>query len=374
MSNNKLEDIIEDDTEETNYGEDSIEFWEDIQKEVITQPIDYNLKSLVDLIKSETINLDPFYQRRFRWDISRQSKLIESFLMNVPIPPIFLNEDDYGTYSIIDGKQRLHAIYSYLTNVFSLEGLEVFQALNGKHFEELDSRLQNILNTRSNLRAIIILRQSDPTTQFEVFKRLNTGGVHLNDQEIRNCALNGNFNELLIRLSENEVFAKLIGTYDNSSSPMYQQMKDVEWVLRFFTFRKNPEYYSGKISRRMDEYMSRYKKITKVELKIFQTEFLDTITTVKNIFGDKAFKRWKPENETFPNRLLVALYEVQMLICYKYLEFKDKLISFKDDIMIEFKELFSDDIFQDSISKFIHDENRFKKRMNFLDKIFKKYI
>ncbi len=374
MSKSSLEDIIEDDTEEADDGEDSIEFWEDIQKEVITQPIDYNLKSLVDLIKNETINLEPFYQRRYRWDITRQSKLIESFLMNVPIPPIFLNEDDYGTYSIIDGKQRLYSIYSYLTNDFSLNGLKVFKALNGKIFKELDSRLQNILNTRSNLRAIIILRQSDPTTQFEVFKRLNTGGVHLNDQEIRNCALNGNFNELLIRLSENEIFAKLIGTHDNSSSPMYQQMKDVEWVLRFFTFRKNPENYTGKISRRMDEFMSRHKKITNVELKNFQTEFLDTIIMVKDIFGNNAFKRWKPDNETFPNRLLVALYEAEMLICYKYLEFKDKLTLSRDEIMKEFKELFSDDIFQDSISKFIHDENRFKKRMNFLEKIFKKYI
>ena len=212
MSKNSIEDDIEDEQDKTDYGKDSLEFWEGIQKEVITQPIDYNLKSLVDLIKNETINLNPFYQRRYRWNVERQSKLIESFLMNVPIPPIFLNEDEYGKYSVIDGKQRLNAIHSFLAGKLCLTGLKVFQNLNGKYFNALDLRLQSILHTRANIRIIIILRQSDPTIKFEVFKRLNTGGVQLNDQEIRNCTLNGSFNDLIIRLSENKIFSKMVRT------------------------------------------------------------------------------------------------------------------------------------------------------------------
>jgi hypothetical protein len=86
---------------------DPTDFWEAKQRELVTSVVDYNLGTLAQLVQDGTIDVSPKYQRRFRWDNERQSKLIESFLMNVPVPPIFLNEDQYGQYSVIDGKQRL---------------------------------------------------------------------------------------------------------------------------------------------------------------------------------------------------------------------------------------------------------------------------
>ena len=103
-----------------------LHFWEEKQREVILSVVDYNLGSLADLIDGKTIDLSPKYQRRDRWNSKRQSKLIESFLMNVPVPPIFLNEDKYGKYSVIDGKQRLSAIHGFMRGRFRLEGLQIF--------------------------------------------------------------------------------------------------------------------------------------------------------------------------------------------------------------------------------------------------------
>jgi len=93
---------------------ESVGFWEKKQRELVTNTVDYNLSTLSTLIKDKVIDLDPEYQRRERWDAQRQSRLIESFLMNVPVPPVFLNEDEYGSYSVIDGKQRLTAIHEFL--------------------------------------------------------------------------------------------------------------------------------------------------------------------------------------------------------------------------------------------------------------------
>ena len=81
--------------------------WERAQRDLITTVLDYNLQTVASLVTDQRINLNPAYQRRDRWDVTRKSRLIESFLMNVPLPPVFLNEDDYGSYSIIDGKQRI---------------------------------------------------------------------------------------------------------------------------------------------------------------------------------------------------------------------------------------------------------------------------
>src|SRR5262249_30288433 len=151
---------------------DPVEFWEKKQRELVTSVVDYNLNTLSELLQSKAIDLSPRYQRRFRWDEARQSKLMESFLMNVPVPPIFLNEDKYGKYSVIDGKQRLSAILEFLRGRLKLTGLEVFHDINGKSYDDLPADLQSVIKLRPTLRAVIILRQSDADIKFEVFRRL----------------------------------------------------------------------------------------------------------------------------------------------------------------------------------------------------------
>lgn len=221
--------------------ESTLKFWEAKQRELVTSVVDYNLSTLSDLVTEKIIDLFPEYQRRFRWDVTRQSKLIESFLMNVPVPPIFLNEDKYGRYSVIDGKQRLTAITSFFRGRLVLRGLEIFSDINGLSFDDLPTGLRQVLRTRPTLRAIIILKQSDSRIKFEVFERLNTGGVRLNPQEIRNSAYTGPLNDLILKLSVNPNFHKLLRIKKTTTSSIYQEMRDAEFVLRFFTFKDNWE-------------------------------------------------------------------------------------------------------------------------------------
>jgi hypothetical protein len=264
---------------------------------------------------SKTIDLSPRYQRRFRWDEVRQSKLIESFLMNVPVPPIFLNEDRYGKYSVIDGKQRLNTIHEFMRGRLALSGLEVFHDINGHTFDDLPTDLQSVIKLRPTLRAVIILRQSDDDIKFEVFQRLNTGGVRLNPQEIRNSAYPGPLNDLILDLSEDKAFHTLLGIKHKQSSVIYQEMRDAEFVLRYLTFRDSWQTFSKGMKRCMDHFMADNQKMPKKKLEEVKQEFLDTIEVVRAAFDEYAFRRWVPEKKQWRRQVLASLFDAEMFAC-----------------------------------------------------------
>ncbi len=365
---------IEESEEILEYSEtDPFEFWKDKQKELVTSVVDYNLSTIADLVTSESIDLSPRYQRRFRWSSDRQSRLIESFLMNVPVPPIFLNEDEYGEYSIIDGKQRITAIVEFFRGRLRLEKLEVFQDLNGKTIDDMPTKLRRVLETRPNLRTIIILRQSDPDIKFEVFRRLNTGGVRLNAQEIRNSAFPGPFNDIIFELSEHKLFHQLlgIGIRNKSRSTMWQEMRDVEFVLRYFTFRSTWKSFSGGMKRHMDDFMANNRQPPEKWLKEAKKDFLGTLEVVSQVFGESAFQRWEPEKQKWRRQVLASLFDAEMFACRGFSpeDFQGKA----HKITNEFKTQFSDPDFRKSIDAATNTPSLFKQRIAAVQTLLSKF-
>ncbi len=346
---------------------DPVNFWEQKQREVVTSVVDYNLGALADLVRQRTIDLSPKYQRRFRWDEKRQSKLIESFLMNVPVPPIFLNEDEYGKYSVIDGKQRLQAISSLFSDRLRLTGLEVFSDINGKTFDELPQELKTVLKVRPTIRAIIILRQSDVDVKFEVFKRLNTGGVKLNAQEIRNSTYPGPLNDLILKLSEESRFHQVLGIKAKHKSKMYQEMRDAELILRYFTFRTTWNTFTGGVMRHMDRYMAQKPGPSDNDLKRLEKEFLDTLDAVSAVFGEHAFQRWQPERGGWRKQVLASLFDAEMLAFRTFR--KRDLESAKGKILTGFKKLFEDDEFRRSVDAATNTPSYFARRISAVDTV-----
>src|SRR5690349_17715532 len=108
-------------------------------RQIVSQKIDLPISTLPDMIR-EQINLSPDFQRRDRWDQEKQSRFIESIIMNVPIPPVFLGEDQYGSYVVLDGRQRLTAINEFLKNTYKLKSLDVWEDLNGQSFNDLQKK------------------------------------------------------------------------------------------------------------------------------------------------------------------------------------------------------------------------------------------
>lgn len=316
MAKNQPERDIEESDEELDTPEsETVDFWEKKQRELVTSVVDYNLGTLADLVSSKAIDIAPKYQRRFRWDDERKSKLIESFLMNVPVPPIFLNEDSYGQYSVIDGKQRIIAISDFFKSKFRLSGLKLFSDINTHTFDDLPAKLQTVIRTRPTIRAVIILRQSDPDLKFEVFRRLNTGGVKLNAQEVRNSTYPGPLNDLILDLSENKQFHRLLNITTKHESAIYQEMRDAELVLRYFTFHKTWQTFPGGMMRQLDLFMKDNQRASKAELETLRTSFLSTLNVVEAAFDDHAFHRWMPERGAWRNQALAALYDAEMFAC-----------------------------------------------------------
>jgi hypothetical protein len=363
---------IEDANELDGAGEESRPTWEGHSRELLTSVLDYNLNTLSDLVTKEQIDLSPRYQRRDRWKADRQSKLIESFFMNVPIPPIFLNEDDFGKYSVIDGKQRLTAIYEFMRGRLRLKGLQIYKELNDKTIDDLSPTMQSIIGTRANLRATIILRQSDREVKFEVFRRLNTGGVSLNAQEIRNSTWPGPLNDLLLDLSENLTYRRMLGIDKVSTSTIYKEMRDVELVLRFFTFSKEWNTFSGGMARRLDKFMAENQRAPKAKLKTLEATFIRSLATVDEAFGDCAFRRYVPETSTWRSPILAALFDAQMFAALKWSP--SEVANKRETFIEEYKALFSNSEFRQSIDAATNTPALFKRRIQLVENIFTKLV
>jgi len=270
---------------------------------LVTEQARYPLPTLIDLFKkSSAYILQPDFQRRKRWDNEKKSKLIESFIINVPIPPVFLYEVSFANYEVMDGLQRITTIIDFYEDKFELTGLVQWQELNGRRYSDLPEKIKEGIDRRY-LSSIILLNESasDMKKAIEmkqlVFERLNTGGVKLSAQEIRNAIYNGKMNQLCIKLSQNEIFMKLwdikiINENNPQQNKLYKDMSDVELVLRFFAMRF-VDKYTGKLDVFLDEYLKISNTFPDETLKKLENLFLRNIEIAYKLFDIYAFKLYK---------------------------------------------------------------------------------
>lgn len=321
--------------------------FESSQNDLVLQSSDFSLQGLREMVENEVIDLAPKYQRRERWEIDRQSQLIESFLLNIPVPPIYLSEEEYGIYSIIDGKQRITAVSDFLSNAFKLKGLESFPEINGLRFRDLPKSLQNALRIRPYFRVITLLKQSAPELKYEVFLRLNRGGVKLNAQEIRNVAFRGHLNDAIYECAEENVLKSALKITSRKSTA-FQQMQDAEFVLRFLMLVQNWQHFSGSFSKSMDRYMMISQDIDEADAAVRAKSFRTALNRVSSLWGDHAFQRW--DGERWRNQALAGLYDAQMIAAAELTpgEF-GSLGTKKRRVLSSTKQLFHDNEFEESV-------------------------
>jgi len=175
------------------------------KRRVYTEQGDPEIDSLYRKYKDGDLIIQPDFQRHFVWDAKKSSRLIESALLDIPLPVIYLSEEKDGKEYVIDGQQRLTAFFSFYRLDefpdgidFKLTGLKVFTELNRKSFKEIDRKLQNKIRY-CKIRTITFRRESEADLKFEIFERLNTGAVSLNDQELRNCIYRGLYKQITKR-------------------------------------------------------------------------------------------------------------------------------------------------------------------------------
>lgn len=284
-----------------------------------TKSADPEIESLHGKWKRGKLILQPFFQRQFVWDRTLASRLIESALLAVPLPIIYLAEEEDGKESVIDGQQRLTSFFSFMDGTFPngesfrLTGLKVFDELNRKTYQELDEILQDKIRYYQ-IRAITIQHNSTPDLKFEIFKRLNTGAVPLNDMELRNCVYHGPYMELLKDLADDPDFKQLIGFKGPDV-----RMRDVELVLRFAAFfHATYLKYKGPMKKFLNDDMERHRFISKEDADQLRKAFKNAVQIIKSLFGASAFRRFNKGSASSPNgswesqKLNSSLYDVLM--------------------------------------------------------------
>ena len=253
-------------------------------KKVILDKADRSLSELYRWYKSGRIIIDPEWQRNYVWDNSRASKLIESFLLDIPVPVIYLAKNELGKYEVIDGLQRLTSVFKYFDNKYKLQKLDLLNDYKGKLFSELPMEIQNKLED-SILRSFE-LSDSNGDVHFIVFERLNTGGVKLNDMEIRNCLYRGSLNSLIKDLSKNENFIKAV-----SQKNFEKRMQDRALILRFLAFyeRTHLKCTYG-LKRFLNEFLDTYKEANDIKIEEYKRVFEKCMKACITVFGENSFR------------------------------------------------------------------------------------
>lgn len=279
---------------------------------------DSDIEGLYRQYQKGRLLIQPDYQRKYVWDAKKASLLIESILMNIPIPIVYLAATKDEKINVIDGQQRLTSIFSFLSGnypdgkEFKLTGLQVLTDLKGKSFKDLDESTQNKICDYS-IRTITFSAYSDPDLQYEIFTRLNTGSVALNTQELRNCVYRGEFNEFIKELATDKDFLKLL-----SLDAPHKRMIDVELVLRFIAFYKNTYInYKPPIKAFLNYTMRTNANIDEQEKKEIKEAFKRAVTNLTSLLGEKSFRRFKTQSDTNEgiwekSRLNVALFDILM--------------------------------------------------------------
>ncbi len=321
------------------------------EKRILTEINREKLPSFVEALKKPGyMEVRPFFQRRPRWTPKMQSRLIESFLINIPIPPIILYETEYNSYEVMDGQQRITAIRDFYENNLTLTGLELWPELNKCKYENLPVKIRAGLDRRS-ISSIVIIREStsDPEEALflkqTTFQRLNTGGVDLSNQEVRPCLYSGKFDLLLLELSRNPIFTNAWGIpIDDKKSELlennlYKKMEDAELILRFFALRNVDNFRRG-MEGFLDLYMMKSVGFSELDIVFLKDIFLDTINLAHKIYGDHLFKPFDPKSKTWKEKSYKAYYDAVMVGLSRHLDEAEILIDQKANIIQATKNIF----------------------------------
>jgi len=270
---------------------------------VHTQSLDLSFNELLDMYNQEELDISPDYQRLFQWPEGARSRFVESLLLEMPVPPIYVVEQDEGRYQLIDGLQRISS-YLHLRGELSaahldppvqkgeklvLKDCDIVPELNGRTYDDLGTALQIRLK-RAFVRVEVVRKGSDKRFKYFMFKRLNTGGEALTPQQVRNCTirlLDARFNDFIIELSKLDPFVHCTDSLTQGSK---LGAFDQELVLRFFAFKNNRNNFKHDVDDFLTEYMEAVSEIrTAFDYAAEREIFLKTFTVLDKLLADLSF-------------------------------------------------------------------------------------
>ena len=361
------------------------------RKTIVTDGYDMSVGEVMNLYRDYELKIDPVFQRLFRWDLTRKSRFIESLLLGIPIPPIFVFQDEKGVWELIDGLQRLSTILEFAGQLRSsdehaaeedeeaeyweaseLTATKLLPSLEGKKWSLSErktsiGKLNQIAIKRARIRVEILKSESDQNAKFELFQRLNTGGAPLSEQEVRNCVavmVNKKFYSWLIERSTYSPFVETISQTDIAT----EKQADVELVMRMVSFRHVP--YDGRmdVHEYLDSALLKLARSTEVDWDNEAKHFERTFSLLESAMGSKAFKRW--DGKDFKGKFLMSLFEVVGYGTTQNLDAIESLSEPNDFIVEKAKAIWSEDTFNKYSGAGIRGTTRLSKLLPFASDFF----
>lgn len=351
------------------------------ERTVKTQNIEYDLETLVKKIKKGIIKLNPDYQRNHRWGNDISSRLIESLILNIPIPTVYLSQDvdvddevtdDVARYSVIDGQQRLTAIYGFMTNSYAMEGLEVLELLNGTFYKDLPPFLVRRLEERT-IKCLRIDSTVDSQVKFDIFERLNSGSVQLESQELRNAIYRGRFNNMIKEVAKQREFMELLNiNMDNPEEDnKVKKMLDTEYALRFFSFIDNEGVNMKKSFKQfLSDQMEKYNKLDMNRIEKMRSHFENVIKLIYEKMGKDAFAKYKIVDEelVLQSHFNAAVYDaISIAVSNKII--KKREFDITKEMIAGVKALFYDQEFISSINGSTNDKSKILLRIRKVEEV-----
>ncbi len=287
----------------------------------------FNLRLISDMIDDGDIDLAPDFQRNFVWNSLQKSSLIESILLRIPLPMFYFSEDEEGRITVVDGLQRLTTIKDFMENKFPLKGLEYLKNCEGKFYSNvdkngnsnskiaIDSKYQRWFN-QTQFSVNVIDPSSPPKVKYDIFRRINTGGKPLNNQEIRNCLAGKGLRELLQKMVELQEFKTAT---DYSIKPT--RMDDQEVALRFVLFRNligednNISNYTGYMDSELDDLTEDLVKSRFEDLEFLLEEFSWAMVNAEYLFGRRFAFRKIIVKDTLPTSYKQLINKALFVAC-----------------------------------------------------------
>ncbi len=318
---------------------------------------DLSFRELIERYQDNEL-IKPELQRKYVWDKTAASRFIDSLLLGLPVPSIFLAKQQDENLLIIDGYQRIMTVHDYVTGIFGGDGktfkLSKSKKINtrwrGKAFGELkDNEQKKIKNT--TIHSIIFVQQhpkNDDTSLYQVFERINTSGTTLLPQEIRNCVYQGGLNTLLFKLNKIENWRALYGSQKED-----QRMRDLEFILRFFAVSSpeinNIPQVNVSLKKYLNQYMGKHINPNQAEIKKYQERFANAINFIYENIGENAFNNYSTASKKFSPNFSPTIFD-SLMIATDQVMTKNKRVD-KKRLLVNRMRLLNDPDYQIAITR-----------------------
>ena len=294
------------------------------RKRVVTDGYEMSWGEVINLYRDNELVIDPVFQRLFRWEDNRKTRFVESLILGIPIPPIFVSQSEGGVWELVDGLQRVSTVLQLTGDLrgeraeelgeLVLNGTKFLPNLDGKRWrpsaQDADDGLgqaTQIEIKRARVRVEILKAESDASAKFELFQRLNTGGAGLTEQEVRNSiavAINRPLYDWLVARSNEPGFIRTT----NQTDTALESQTGVELALRFFAFRNVPYQNGLDVHEYLDDALMRLATDQNFDMAGEQAIFSNTFSFLNAALGERAFKRW--DGHRFTGKFLMSVFEV----------------------------------------------------------------